>query len=218
MNWNFIDGGIDAIVIDNFFTNEQLELIFKELQELTTPDNMKSEADLSSANVDGQFLTSKSGLFLEEYYSKTDYSYSALMRHMKEQMLSAEVKDRLIQENPLYKSLYACNVRSHLLSYYENNDFYKVHNDSFFFTILTYFHKTPKQFEGGELICYSMDETQKVTIEPRNNRTVIIASCTPHEVTPIKMNPADNFSGNGRWCFTTFFTHRDYREINHDTN
>lgn len=213
MEWNFVDGGINAVVIDNFFTQEQLSQIFNELQELTTPENMKSEEDLSSANVEGKFLTSKSGIFLEDYYSKNNYNDSPLMRCTKEQMMLPEVKDRLLEENPLYKCLYTCNVRSHLLSYYENGDYYNKHTDSFFFTILSYFHKEPKSFEGGEIVCYSIDETQKVNIEPRNNRTVIIASCTPHEVTPIVMNPEDNFSGNGRWCATTFFTYRDYREL-----
>ena len=49
MEFNFIEDGIDAVVIDNFYTEQQLKEIMIELKWLTKPSIMVSEENLSSA-------------------------------------------------------------------------------------------------------------------------------------------------------------------------
>jgi 2OG-Fe(II) oxygenase superfamily len=216
MDFNYIADGIDAVVIDNFYTEDQLNDIMLELRWLTKPTIMLSQKDLMAANDNGNPLTSKSGVFLENVFK--DWKHSSLISHAMTQTNSDEFRDGLLKCNTMFKALFACNIRSHLLSYYENSDYYKPHTDAFFFTILNYFHKTPKQFTGGDLIAYSCTSDKEVSIEPKHNRVVVILSSTHHEAKSIQSSFTNNFTGNGRYCNSIFLTYKDPRELKNDSN
>ena len=86
------------------------------------------------------------------------------------------------------------------LTMHNDNNFYKLHNDSGspdtatrFFTYVYYFNREPKAFWGGELQIYDSkvennfyvaDETFR-TVEPRNNSIVFFLSRYMHEVLPV---------------------------------
>ena len=65
MEFNYIADGIDAVVIDNFYSEEQLKEIMIELNWLTKPSILQDETQLTTAEQDGKMLSSKRGVFLE---------------------------------------------------------------------------------------------------------------------------------------------------------
>ncbi|MBE9184513.1 2OG-Fe(II) oxygenase [Microcoleus sp. LEGE 07076] len=87
------------------------------------------------------------------------------------------------------------------LTMHNDNNFYKLHNDSGspdtasrFFTYVYYFNREPKAFSGGELQIYDSKvennfyvaaETFR-TVEPRNNSIVFFLSRYMHEVLPVR--------------------------------
>lgn len=215
MEFNFIEDGIDAVVIDNFYTEDQLKEIMIELSWLTKQSVMTNETQLKAAQKDGEILTSKNGIFLEEVFK--NWEHSALISHGMTQTNSSEFKDKLLQFNTMFKSLFDCNSRCHLVSYYENSQYYKPHKDAFFFTILNYFFIEPKQFDGGELVVYSCNSTKEATIEPKNNRAVVILSSTMHQAKEIKSSVDKKLSGTGRYCNAIFLSITDPRAHN-DSN
>ena len=204
MEFTYIADGIDAVVIDNFYTEEQLKEIMIELKWVTKPSIMKTESQLSSArDLDtNEILTSKRGVFLEEIYR--NWQHSALITHPKNNFMLPEVRNKLLSFNSLYKILYHCDNRTHLLSYYENSDYYKPHTDITVFTILNYFFTEPKQFTGGDVKLFSSTSDKFADVELRNNRVIIIAGCTEHEVTPIRSELNSGLSGSGRYCNAIF--------------
>jgi hypothetical protein len=205
MEFTYIADGIDAVVIDNFYTDAQLKEIMVELKWLTKPSILVGEDKLESARLNGELLASKKGIFLEHIFK--DWQHSALISYGMKQTRDKEFIDGLYKYSTLFKSLVACNSRSHLLSYYENSNYYKPHTDGFFFTILNYFYNEPKQFEGGEIILHSCNSDKIATIELLNNRAIVIASQTMHEVKEIKSSFKDTLSGNGRYCNAMFLTY-----------
>ncbi len=207
MQFNYIQDGIDALVVDGFYSEDQLKEINIELQWLTKSSILTDESKLASAVVDGQVQTSKTGVFLEDVFK--NWRHSALISHLMKNIGSEPFVSKLLEINPLYKTLLYCNSRSHLLSYYENSDYYKPHTDMAVYTILSYFTKEPKQFTGGEIVLKSNNSTKEATIEVTNNRVVIIASCTLHEVKPIVSSMNNTLSGNGRYCNSAFLTVSD---------
>jgi hypothetical protein len=216
MEFNYIADGIDAVVIDNFYTEEQLNEIMLELKWLTKPSIMTDETKLVAAEKpDGTLLTSKNGIFLEEVF--LNWKHSALISHAMTQTANTEFKTKLLEFNTMFNSLFRCNGRTHLLSYYENSQYYKPHRDAFFFTILNYFFVEPKQFNGGDLVVYSCNSNKEATIEPKNNRAVVILSATMHEAKEIKSNFEQKLTGNGRYCNAIFLTTTDPRNHN-DSN
>lgn len=102
------------------------------------------------------------------------------------------------------------------LTMHNDNNFYKLHNDSGspdtasrFFTYVYYFYREPKAFSDGELLIYDSkvennfyvaDETFR-TVEPRNNSIVFFLSRYMHEVLtvscPSKAFADSRFTING---------------------
>jgi hypothetical protein len=205
MEFNYIAEGIDAVVIDNFYTEEQLKEIMLELKWLTKHSVFKNGDKLNSAKKeDGEIATSKKGIFLEDVF--INWRHSALISHGMTQTKNKDFNNKLLEFNTLFKCITACDSRTHLLSYYENADYYEPHIDVTFFTILNYFFVEPKQFDGGEIILYSCNSSRKSTIDVKHNRTIVIASSTPHEVNALKSDLKNSLSGYGRYCNAMFLS------------
>lgn len=198
MEFNYIADGIDAVVIDNFYSDNQLEEIYKQLSSMTNSSTMNADKDKLEAAVDldGNFITTKYGVWFN------DISLP-LIKYSVENFSTKSLQDKFIQFNSMYRMLFYMNRRSHLLSYYENAGYYSKHVDASVFTILNYFHREPKNFTGGDIVLHSHDMVKKATIESKNNRVVIIPSCTLHEVTPIEMT-SKQLDGSGRYCCSIF--------------
>ena len=208
MEFNYIADGIDAVVIDNFYTEDQLKEIMIELKWLTKPSVMVGKENLSSAQDENtkQFLTSKKGVFLESIF--LNWKHSALIKHPMDNFTKDLVRDKLLEFNPLFKMFYNVDSRTHLLSYYENSDFYKPHTDTTIFTVLNYFFNEPKKFTGGDIKLYGFNNSNECDIELRHNRVVIITGNTFHEVKEIKSKLDNSFSGDGRYCNAIFLNQR----------
>ncbi len=205
---SFIDNGIDAIIIDDFYTEEQLHEIETELKFLTTPSLMFEDRDELEAAVDleGKFITNKAGVWVDKVYA--DWRSSHMIRHLINNLNDESLKHAAISHNSLYKLLWYCDKRGHLLSYYENTGYYSKHTDGAVFTVLSYFHKEPKLFSGGDITLHSVDNSKKATIETKNGRVIIIPSCVTHEVSAVNIT-TKKFSGDGRYCFSAFLNISD---------
>jgi Rps23 Pro-64 3,4-dihydroxylase Tpa1-like proline 4-hydroxylase len=102
------------------------------------------------------------------------------------------------------------------LTMHNDNNFYKLHNDSGspdtasrFFTYVYYFNREPKAFSGGELLIYDSKIENNFyvaaesfrTVEPRNNSIVFFLSRYMHEVLrvscPSKAFADSRFTING---------------------
>ena len=206
MQWSVINEGINAIIIDGFYTNEQLKEIHQELSWLNKPSIMMPPEKLSSAKVEETYQTSKRGIFLEEVFN--NWRHSALISHLINNLNKEEVVTKLLEINPFYNFLYRCNKKTHLVSYYENSDYYKPHIDDALFTILNYFHSEPRKYSGGEIILKSSNSSKEATIDPMNNRVIIIPSYIVHSVNEINFS---GISGEGRYCCAQFLNFVDER-------
>ena len=89
-----------------------------------------------------------------------------------------------------------------LLSYYENQDYYKRHYDTALITCLTWFHKDPKKFSGGDF----KFSDYNISIECKSNRMIVFPSMIFHEVEKIEMKEEDCGNRYGRYCFSHFLT------------
>jgi len=217
MEFNYIADGIDAVVIDNFYTEEQLVDINNELAFLTKPSIMEEDKDKLEADVDihGKYITTKAGVWVDTVFR--DWKHSSLISYPMTNFGKQETTDKIISYNSLFSLFYHCNVRTHLLSYYENAGYYSKHVDSAAFTVLSYFHKEPKAFTGGNIILHNRDNTRKANVEIKNNRVIVIPSCTVHEVEKIEMT-SKKLSGEGRYCCAIFLTVQHLKEKQNDSN
>lgn len=180
------------IVIDNFYSDNELELIWNEINFLSQGNKLKA-AKATGGNINAK---KNLGIFVENVF--LDHSFSNILNIGNKIF---ENKNSLFCQN---KSWFFCNFSfnesSTLLSYYENSDYYKPHKDLCHATNVTWLYREPKKFEGGEF--YFPDFN--IDIKSLNNRSIIFPSCINHAVKPVKMNSDYKNKNMGRFSITKF--------------
>lgn len=185
------------VIVEEFYDKEELELIWRELNFLTSKDKLLDPSETKSAiREDKTFKKNNRAIFLDVAYN--DRRISDILK-VNRKIFNEDFMEKLIDINPIFRSLKYSNHDNTLISYYENRGKYEPHADEAILTILTYFFKEPKQFSGGNLLLNDYN----LEIEIKNNMVVIFPSALLHEVTEVKMENS-NFDGAGRYCMSQF--------------
>jgi hypothetical protein len=189
---------VHYLKVENYFSDEELELIWRELDHLNRPGVFLLPEE-TGASIDietGMVRKQNAGVFISEIYKKPKYSavYGILGK------LFQGYTYRFATEHYSNRGVLQTEASDHLISYYENQDHYKPHRDNAVSTALHWLWKEPKKFEGGELTFTETGETIPLT----NNTMIIFPSYVEHEVSPVVMAPEDCGKGFGRYCLSTF--------------
>ena len=192
----------EYIIIDNTYTDDELRLIFLELDFWTLSGSLMGIEHTQSARWEHNGLPKKQnkGVFLDDVY--VNRNHSNILKFNRK-----IYKTELDKPSVILKMIRDSNYDSTLVSYYENEDHYKSHHDELTITALTYLYKQPKAFEGGDLVLTDYE----YVFEPWFNRTYIIPGVVNHEVTEVKMRAEDCGKGLGRYCISNFI-HKKIRE------
>lgn len=186
---------IPHLIIRNSFNQNELDLIWEELEFLNQPNKMLPPNKTASAlDDDGEVLKKNKSVFLEELFS-FNKNFSNILK-INSSLLNRETKNNFCQLNFGYNSMWYANTHTTLISYYDDGDYYLPHIDASLYTCLTWFYKEPKRFCGGDFWFPKHD--YKIEIE--NNMTVIFPSFVEHSVDEVKME-TDKY-GNGRYCMS----------------
>jgi len=196
MKFTIVKEPVPYVIIDDFYEPEELDLINRELEFTST--KLKDPEDTGSAFKADILLKNNKGVFLDELYRFREFS--DILR-LNRRLFSQEVVDELINCNFGFTFLKYCTYDTTLLSYYDNDDYYEPHTDICFISAVTWFHKQPKNFTGGEFVFTDYN----ISIEPKNNRCVIFFSFTKHNVTPIKIIN-NTVPASGRFSLTQFIS------------
>jgi hypothetical protein len=188
------------LVIDDFYDENELKDIWKELDFLTHSNKM-SPPDKSASARDPKTLKplkKSSVIFLDDFYRER--RHSNILTHY-EKIYSKNVIDEFAKMDNEFRYARHSNFDRTLVSYYDNSDYYKPHYDIAHLTYLYWICKEPKAFSGGDLVLTELD----TTIEYKSNRLVVFPSYYMHSVLPVEMlEEKEPFSGYGRYCITTF--------------
>jgi Rps23 Pro-64 3,4-dihydroxylase Tpa1-like proline 4-hydroxylase len=186
--------------IENFYDEDELELIWQELDFLSHPIKLNPPQKTGSArDKNNIILKNNSGILLEECYIERKLSN---ILYVNRKLFSKQITDNFSDLSFGYEELNRTNDDRTLISYYENGGYYKPHMDDAIYTAVTWFFREPKHFIGGDF--YFCDYNYKIEIQ--NNMTVIFPSFVKHSVDEIILNE-DIFTGNGRYCMTQFMYH-----------
>lgn len=180
------------LVIEDFYNQDELKLIWQELDFLTSankliPANMDGSSSKSNA-----LSASLGAIYKDLKYSNIDF--------INKKILSLEIKDAFFSLSELFGHIAMINKINTKIKYYENGHNYYKHKDLPRFTGINYLYKEPKKFEGGDL--YFDDYDYK--IELKNNMFILFIGCLNHSVTPIILNENSYITGNGKYSITSF--------------
>jgi Rps23 Pro-64 3,4-dihydroxylase Tpa1-like proline 4-hydroxylase len=201
MEFKYVEKPIPHIIVHDFFSNQEVEDIWKELQFLTNNRTLVNEQKTESAlDENGNPLKKNSGVFLDSFYGVNRNSSHILTYNRK--IWNKDFIKRVEQCNDIFKYIGMTNQDSCLLSYYEDNDHYPPHVDISLYTMLIHLYREPKQFQGGE---FSLHGVPDVTYDNCSNRMILFPSFQQHSVNKIIMSDNKKFSGNGRYTISQFF-------------
>jgi hypothetical protein len=187
---------IPYLLVKDYFTEAELDMIWKELDHLNRPGVFDPPGNTGSATYEGEIIKSNSGVFIDKVYTHPKYSAIFQCNHKIFDGYTAQYWDLSFYNRGILQT----NASDHLISYYENSDHYKPHNDQAVATALHWLWKEPKKFEGGELTFSDTGETIPLT----NNTMLLFPSYAMHEVSPVIMAPEDMGKGLGRYCISIF--------------
>lgn len=194
------DGEFPYISMENVYDEDELSIIWEELNFLCYPKNFLPPEKSGTAKKNGEILKRNNCIWLDKFYS--DREYSNILK-LNKKIIEIDMQEKIFMGNPswFFQSIEIGSYNT-LISYYENGDYYKQHKDQSLATCLTWFYKEPKKFKGGDLLFYLGDDI--FFIEIKNNMSIIFPSCITHSVTNIEMNDDECHKKNGRFCMTQF--------------
>ena len=184
--------------IKNLYNDEELKLIWQELEFLNCLDKLEPPENTGTA-VDEKTnvpLKKNVGLFLDDIYAKRNLSNILTVNS---KLFSEQIINAFSELSFAYEIIKKTNTDRTLISYYENGGYYKPHEDKSIFTAVTWFFKEPKAFTGGDL--YFTD--YKIQVEIENNMSVIFPSFVKHAVDKIVLKDK-SLVGYGRYAMTQF--------------
>ena len=184
------------MVIDNFYSEEELSLILSELKFLSSGDKLVGQDTDAAKEEDGTSFKSNTGVWLGNVYSDLGFSdIHNINRRVFMDFIPNVKTGEWFFENIKLSRDYT------LLSYYEEGDYYKSHKDESLITVVTWLFEEPKKFQGGDIVFTNFD----TKIEVKHGRTVIFPSFLDHEVTEINMiNDKDYGQQKGRYSMIQF--------------
>ena len=186
------------IIIKNRFSEKELIQVTQELDFLTKDNKLKDFKVIAAYDeeTDTSKRAAKHGAWLNTIYR--NLTSSDIYRTTRSTL---DLINEVETDEWFFTNMEA-SADSILISYYDEGDYYKAHKDYAFITAVTWLHREPKGFEGGELVFtdYGM------TIPIMNNTTVLFPSCIEHEVREITNV---DYEGGGRYAIIQFIHNID---------
>lgn len=196
------DGPFPHLIVENFYNEEELSLIWEELNFYTKPGKL-----LPAINYGGVVeKTNASALWLDAVYKNggegtPDYRKLSNILTVNRKIFTSDIVDVISESDISCRTFTRNNTDSTKVRYYHNGEYYKPHTDaSCLFLVFTYFYKEPKKFTGGELYFPPYD----YEFPCLNNSLIIIPGYVEHGVRKIKIQDSDYYDGYGRYCISSF--------------
>lgn len=189
------------VVVDNYFNSAEEKAVWKELDfisSLPRENTKRAETTVVARYSDGTSKSKAFRYYLNEYYN--DESISPILNH-RYKVQKPEFHNYMHQCLPYGRSFAVTNRDSCLISYYEDNDHYDSHFDTFSWTQLIWFVREPRKFDGGD---FNIDEPN-ISVKLKHNRSIFFPCCYLHSVSPVKFKEKVDEIGYGRYTITHFY-------------
>ena len=194
MKFTIVKEPIPFLIIDDTYNKEEQSQIYNELDffasKFQSAENTGSALDMNGNP------KNNAGIFLDDVYS--DRSFSNIL-NINRNLFNINVRSNLSKCHYAYDLLSNSNFDKTLVSYYDDGGSYFSHADSSVISIITWLHKQPKNFLGGnfKFTDYNLD------VEVKNNRTIIFFSTYMHEVSEVSLIDL-SVPLSGRFSLSTF--------------
>jgi len=188
------------VLVDNWYTPEEEKGVWKELEYYASNPIETAQDGIVAKDAEDKPKGKHNRYYLDKLYRDESRDQSNILFCTYKQKI-LELHHHKINDCGHYgRSFFSSNAMTSFVSYYNNEDFYNSHYDSYHWTNLIWFVKEPKSFEGGDLEF----EESNTKIKLKHNRAVLFPSMFLHKSTPIKFKQPDSGS-DGKFTITHFY-------------
>ena len=195
------------MIIDNFYNEEELELIWEELKFYTKPGKLLEAKDYGG--VVG--YTNAKALMLDSVYRNysdndgVNYRILSNILTVNRKLFASGILDTFATIHDCCSIANQSNSDTTKIRYYHDGEGYDPHTDKGFqFLAFSYFYKEPKKFTGGQL--YFPKYNYEIPCD--NNSMIIFPGWVEHGVREVSIENSDYYDGWGRYAITSFFGFR----------
>ena len=193
------------LILKNFYTQEELRLIWQELNFYIQPGKLFDAKDFGG--VVGR--TNSHAIALDElYYNKKLRKISNILQ-VNRKLFNQDVLSGFAKVDDCCSIATMCNDDITKVRYYHDGEYYEPHTDlAFQFLSFSYFYREPKKFIGGEVYFPQYDYEYPCY----NNSVIMFPGWVKHGVRAVKIDNSDYFEGKGRYCISSFFGFKDFKD------
>ena len=192
------------LIINNFYTPEELELLWEEFKFYTKPGKLLDAKGFGGV-VD---KTNSHALALDAIYkdfskhNRPNYRLLSNILTVTKKLYTSKTIERFSEIDDCCCIAKKADYDLTKIRYYHNGEYYEPHTDApFQFLAFSYFHKEPKRFSGGELLFPKFN----YQFPCDNNSIIIFPGWVEHAVREVKIDNSDYYDGWGRYAITHFF-------------
>ena len=192
------------LLLDDFFEKEELDGVWNEIMYLLNNNYFfKSSDDKKSGHNEDKPLALNSRCYPNKVLNNSQIQQSFLFNSV--QKIQNKNFHKLVENTfknsnyALYKTFLGLNRSNLVINHYNNDEEYKEHFDQFQFSMITWLHEEPKNYDGGNFILTK----NNTKIESLNNRCILFPGFYYHKVEPVKFYNAKNTKG--RFSINRFF-------------
>ena len=200
------------LIVDNFYDDKELELIWEELKFYTKPGKLLEAKDFGGVvDKTNSHAIALDSVYMNDENRGVNYRNLSNILTVNRKLFTSGVLDAFAKIHECCWIAPMSNFDITKVRYYHNKEYYGAHADiSFQFLAFSYFYKEPKKFTGGEL--FFPRHNYELTCE--NNSLIILPGWVKHGVKEVKIEDSNYYDGWGRYSITSFFTNANQKTIN----
>ena len=184
------------MIIYDFYNEEELKLIWEELNFYTKPGKLLEAKDYGGV-IDS---TNAKALCLDMIYENHRDISNILTVSRK--LFNKDILKVIQEMGGEFTIAPYVNYDITKIRYYHDQEYYDPHTDKIYhFLGFSYFYKEPKRFKGGELFFPDFN----LQLECKNNSMIIFPAWVKHGVKKVSIENSNYFDGYGRYAITSFF-------------
>ena len=197
------DAPFPHIIYDNFYNQEELDLVWEELKYYTKPGKLLEAKDFGGViNKTNSHAIALDAVYINDTKNNVNYRKLSNILTVNRKLFLPEILEPFANIHDCCSIAPLASYDITKIRYYHDEEYYAPHLDKTFqFLEFSYFYKEPKKFEGGEL--YFPDYNYELPCT--NNSMIIFPGWVRHGVKKVSIKNSDYYDGWGRYCISSFF-------------
>ena len=202
LNGNAYSDPFPHLILENFYNEEELELVWEELKFYTKPGKLLEPKDFGGVvDKTNSHAIALDAVYINDRKNKVNYRKLSNILTVNRKLFNSNILKQFSQIHDSCIIVMECDLDTTKVRYYHDGEYYEPHTDYTMNSLaFSYFYREPKKFTGGNLIFPKYN----YEYECENNSMILFPGWVEHGVTKVSIEDSDYYDGWGRYAITSF--------------